>query len=389
MHRLFLTTFAMFIALSLSTLVSGQSSLRTSSSSGGSSAAGGSPAELNVGDPAPGFDVAQWYPDEPQKIEAGVCYIVDFWSGTEPACKKSIPLLAGLQQIYRNRGLRVISITKDSDTSVQAMLQVNSDIDVQTIGVDKDEKTTRAWQGAAKKKAIPMAFVVDRSGRIVHIGSPLGEDFLSVVHMTVLDRWDPKLVARVSPFFAGARRQAKIKNFKEAYRLFDQGIQEDPRILSTYAVEKLTIMLTQEKNYEKGYEYARTLLKNYEADPYTLAEIGTLIATDPAIENRDFAVAMAHVDRAVEISKGQAPEYLSAKAEVLCARVTFRMPSPWKLKLGSLLFRLKSRITSASSRNIRRLPTTRQARRPTSPKRRHSRLQRLFNVPNRRRRTHC
>jgi tetratricopeptide (TPR) repeat protein len=315
---LWMTLVCAATVLSLTCLGAAQSSLSTSSSSAGS--AGSESGDLKIGDPAPGLDVIQWYPDEAQKIEPGMCYIIDFYSLLAPECKKSLPYLAGLQQIFRNRGLKVIGITKDPDEVVQATLQWNRDIEFHTVGADREEKTTRAWQKASKREKIPTSFVVDRNGRIVHIGNPLDENFFSIVQLTVLDRYDPKLFARVMGGFSAARRAAKIKNYKEAYRLIDETMKEDPRILSTFAVEKLEIMLTQEKNYVRGYEYAREMLKTYEGDPYTLSEVATLIATNPKVENRDFQIAMAHVDRAIELSKGQEPIYLSNKALVLNAK---------------------------------------------------------------------
>lgn len=314
MRRLFQLAVCVLTMLAFTGFAGAQSALSTSSSSGGGLGSGG--GELKVGDPAPGFDVSQWYPDEVQKIEPGMCYVVDFYSLSNPLCKRSIPLLAATQQIFGRRGLKVIGITRDGDENVQRMIQTNRDTDFYSVGVDRDEKTTKAWQKAAKKEAIPTSFIVDRNGKIVWIGSPLDEFFYSIVQLTVLDRYDPKLLENVYGAFSGGRRSAKIKNFQEAYMLFDRGIKEDPRVLSTFAVEKLEIMLTQEKNYQRAYEYARELLKTYEGDAYTLSETAVLIGTDPRVENRDFELAFAMVNRAIELSKSTEPIYLSDKAAI-------------------------------------------------------------------------
>jgi tetratricopeptide (TPR) repeat protein len=292
---------------------------------GGSTSTGGAGGygELKVGDPAPGLDIEYWYPDEPQKIDQGVCYIIDFWDPRNPKCSYSMSLLAALQQKHRNRGLKVISVTKADDELVQAYRQINLDIELHTLAVDREEKTTRAWQNASKKTAIPTCFVVDRAGKIVHIGSPLDENFVSIVLFTVLDRWDSKLLEQVRAFITGARRAAAIKNYHEAYRLYDMAIKEEPRILAPYAVERLEVMLTKEKNYEKGYEYAKELLKNYESDPFTLAYIADLIATDADVEQRNFEVAMALAEKAVAQTRGQDPDHLSTLADVFGAKDDF------------------------------------------------------------------
>ncbi len=289
----------------------------TTTSTGGG---GGTFGELKIGDPAPGLDVSYWYPDEPQKIEQGVVYIIDFFSVADDKCMFSIPFLSRMQELHRHRGLKVISISKDEDEAVQAFRQSNINFPLHAMGVDNKQKTTKAWMNAANVKTIPMSFVVDRTGKVVYFGDPLGEHFYDIVAATIYDRYDFALLSRVFPFIREGRRAASIMNFNEAYRIFDMAIKEEPRIMAPYAVEKLEIMLTKEKNYERGYEYARQLFNNYQNDPLILSQLAELIATDPSVENRDFELATQLAQKAVDFTRSQDPDYLSSLATVLTAK---------------------------------------------------------------------
>lgn len=277
-----------------------------------------SAANLEVGSTAPSLDVKKWINGEATTIKPGQTYIVEFWATWCGPCKKSIPHLNELHQKFASKGLTIIGMSDETVDTVSSFVSAKGDQMSYLIGVDRDKATYRAWMDAAGQKGIPCAFVVDKTGKIVFIGHPLDDSFERVVKATLSGRFDPKKEKAAQPKIEAAERAAKVKNFNQAYKHFDEVVALDPAVFVDVAHRKFEMMLSEEGNVPKAYECAKQIMTVYSSDPGMLAAMAEDITTNPKYtpEQRNLDVAMEFAQAAKRSAGETHPEALAVLALV-------------------------------------------------------------------------
>jgi thiol-disulfide isomerase/thioredoxin len=139
--------------------------------------------DVAAGKPAPPFalralnpDVAgaelvsldRWAGDAPEDPASKVVLVSFFASWCEP-CRKELPLLVQLDRMYRDRGLRVVSIDIEDDApGVEATLRMVEKAKV-AFPVLSDRFTLVARRYLGPKGQLPALFLVRRDGTIANI----------------------------------------------------------------------------------------------------------------------------------------------------------------------------------------------------------------------------
>ena len=93
--------------------------------------------------------------------------LVEFWATWCPPCRKSIPHLNEIYAKYKAQGLQVIGITDENEAIVekfQKQIPMNYDVAI---------NTPQSVYQQFGIQAIPTAFLVDKSGKIVWTGHPM------------------------------------------------------------------------------------------------------------------------------------------------------------------------------------------------------------------------
>ncbi len=154
---------------------------------------------LTVGDAAPPIAVESWLKGEPvTSWRPGHVYVVDLWATWCGPCIGSMPDLSRMQSRWPSDvtviGVNVLEDLQgrpyDGNTRNRVAGFVNELAGSGMIGYgiayDGSAKLVcRDYLEAAQLASLPQCFIVDRSGRIAHIGNPLEEDFESVVEAVV------------------------------------------------------------------------------------------------------------------------------------------------------------------------------------------------------------
>ena len=123
-----------------------------------------------------------------------------------------VPFLTSLSRKYRGK-VNVISVfvmgfirgksideqEKDHFKSVEKYVTERSNRMKYTVAVDNAKQTVKkAWQNASGERGVPKLFLVDKSGRIVYIGSA-SEEFLSLLEDVVNEKHSlEKLIKKAS-----------------------------------------------------------------------------------------------------------------------------------------------------------------------------------------------
>jgi thiol-disulfide isomerase/thioredoxin len=285
--------------------------------------------KLQVGDQAPGLDIELWAKGKETAIESGNVYVVDFWATWCGPCKRSIPHLSALQKDYGDKGLTIIGISWEEPDVVQKFMKDWDSKMQYTVAVDRREGTKRAWFDAAKQQGIPVAYIVDRKGKIAWIGNPLpeaGDGFDDALKRVLAGRYDPQLEKAAAPALKGAKDARAVRNWRLANKYYDEVIALDPAVFAPVALQKFEMLLLDMDDKEAAYEYATKLMnEDFANDGEAMQFLANKIATDPRIEKskRDMDLALELSETARKVIGESDPKALAGVAAIRAQRGEF------------------------------------------------------------------
>lgn len=307
--------------------------------------AGAQEAKLNIGDPAPKLQVAEWVQGEPVKgFDSGKAYIVEFWATWCGPCRVSIPHLNELHKKFKDKGLIVIGqdVFERDETKVKPFVEKMGDSMTYRVATDdkstiKDGAMAKNWMEAAEQEGIPTAFVVNKSGKIAWIGHPseLKEPMLEAV---LADKFDIEKAkkdaaeAKTKAAAEAAEAEKKAGPLRDASRKLGTAIQGKKWDEAEVALTELEQLVPEErrpmlgmarfeilagkKDYAGAYKLAGKLSDAQPENPGLQNSIAWTIATKKDLENRDLAVAQKAAERASEATEGKNPAVLYTLARV-------------------------------------------------------------------------
>ena len=234
---------------------------------------------LTVGDAIPVFKVARWVKGTPvTALEKGRIYVVEFWATWCGPCRETIPHLTELAKKHQGkatfigvdvweRGADAAAVDKKVDDFVKEM---GDKMDYAVCRDGQDQHMAKAWMQAANQKGIPAAFIVDKEGRIAHIGHPMEEAFTKALDQVIAGTYDLK-AAKAAADKAVAEQKAEEAKAQAQEAAWNEAA---PAISEALKAKNWPQVLTLADQAEAKHPDLKTFLKH----PRFMA----LAATDPA-----------------------------------------------------------------------------------------------------------
>ncbi len=214
------------------------------------------PEPLLIGSPAPQLDIEHWIQDggghfaKVSEFEAGKVYIVEFWATWCGPCIASMPHIAELQHEYADRGVQVVSITREDPETVEKFLdrevrgakegdEAKTYRDLTSgycLTSDPDKSSSRDYMTAAKQSGIPCAFIVGKDAKIEWIGHPMSID--EPLEQVVTGSWNRDAFAEefsakqaIRAVMTEATREMRTGKIDNAVAILDIAMR-DPKLAS-------------------------------------------------------------------------------------------------------------------------------------------------------------
>lgn len=213
---------------------------------------------LMPGDAAPAIEVREFVKGEPIKqFEAGKTYVVEFWATWCGPCLPSIPHLTELQKM--NPTVAFIGVSVDEETSeVKTFVKEMGDKMDYRVAIDTRTKqaTTglmqKSWLDASLQDGIPVAFIVNKDGKLAWIGHP-GE-LEEPLALIVEGKWDLAAEIKKTEEQIAFRKQVETlqkeftaaveaKKYHEGLDLIEKALKTSPDLEPDWAIAKFWCLI--------------------------------------------------------------------------------------------------------------------------------------------------
>jgi thiol-disulfide isomerase/thioredoxin len=251
---------------------------------------GSSPSPWDkLGKPAAPLKGLQWIKGKPVEFAKGSVYVVEFWATWCPPCRTSIPHLTQLQQQFKDKGVTIIGISKESADVVEPFVKKMAEKMEYTVALDSEGQAGKAYMTAFNVTGIPHAFIIDKQGNLVWHGHPMAQ-MDQVLEQVVAGEFDPAAYAKKKA--AEEERRAALTKLSKEYLLAVEARSEDAGAI--------------------GRQFAADC-----ADPQMLNSFAWTILTDLPETSRDLELARQAAAKAVELTEEKNPSILDTYALAL------------------------------------------------------------------------
>lgn len=280
---------------------------------------------FKIGNKVNSFKVSEWISgDEVKTLDKSKVYVVDFWSSGAQGCKRSIPMMSQLNDELGPKGLKVVGITSDKADTARDYIRSRGSTMSYSIGLLKEGGggQSELWAKAAKFGLLPLAGIINREGQICYFGGPFDPEFNRILHLALADRYNTELIKQAEPILGAARRAAKVRNFREASRMFEQVIDLSPKQFADVALEEWRMTLTDAADEAAAKAFIRAYIERIKDDTSTLVFVGNYLATNTHVKTRDLEAATIVADR-LKLKASSDADALACIASVQAAKGDF------------------------------------------------------------------
>ncbi|NII29065.1 TlpA family protein disulfide reductase [Pseudoflavitalea sp. X16] len=240
-------------------------------------------ATLNIGDPAPSIQVKKWFKGQPvTSFEKGKIYVVEFWATWCQPCIAGMPHLSELAEKYKKEvtvaGISILERKTTTLAHIGAFIDSMGKKMNYAVAAEDSNFMAANWLRASGERGIPMAYVVDRNGRIAWAGLPKLLD--NVLPKVIDGSWDIKATDAARK---EAARLTEIDNSiipvlnsymgnpgkpDSALIVINQLLAKDPGLKYYPRMAHYTIYSLLKTDQEKALIYIRELLKAVPEPPF-------------------------------------------------------------------------------------------------------------------------
>ena len=237
-----------------------------------------------LGDAAPPLTVLEWIKGEPRKIKSGTNLLVLVFCSLSRANEFALTNLSRLQEKYQDKGVVTVAISDDPPDQLRTFVQLKeADIDFSVAADEIPSRTARNFLHAFRQIQLPRAFIVDTNGNVLWFGHPLTDGMGEAVEEITSGRYDLQ--------------------------------QSQKDIVAREQMEQYLALARQADG--RSAIVGRKLLAIRTNDAPGLCSLASKIATDPYIQDRDFDLAKAALDRAEQLSSTNATDIAVDRAILL------------------------------------------------------------------------
>ncbi|MFQ5807755.1 MAG: redoxin family protein [Phycisphaerae bacterium] len=239
-----------------------------------------------LGDKAAALTIKEWVKGKPIDVttaDGKNVYVVEFWATWCGPCRAAIPHLTEMQKKYKDKNVRFIGVSTDSETTVDKVkpfVKEMGDKMNYTVAIDNDGATSKAYMDAFGIRGIPHAFIVNQKSEIIWHDHPMASTFEEAVKQVVEGKFDLAAAKKLI-----AKREAERRELER---------------LGQYVEEYFLLVRSTGKEKEAA-ELGEKILEGGRKNASFMNSFAWRILTDEAIVSRDLKLALTAAEAANKV----------------------------------------------------------------------------------------
>jgi thiol-disulfide isomerase/thioredoxin len=218
-----------------------------------------------LGDSAKPLKIGAWVKGSEFELSEGKgknVYVVEFWATWCGPCRASIPHLTELQASYKSKGVVVIGVSVDQDTSkVKPFVKEQGDKMNYTVAIDDAGETNSTYMAAFGIGGIPTAFIVDKAGKIAWYGSPFDTSLEKILDAVIAGKYDIQAARKarelLPKYFEYASKKGHQKAAAKTGEQILAGCSSDASMMNEFANR----ILNGKDIFKRDYNLAKRAAK--------------------------------------------------------------------------------------------------------------------------------
>ena len=128
---------------------------------------------------APALKLSKWLMNGPVKIEFDKkdkdadkkLFAIVFWGTWSSPCRDAIPLLSYLQKKYRDKGLKIIAVTREDEGTVTKFIEAN--LTALSFGIVLDDQSISTLTYMGESRIFPKVFIIGNGNQLIWSGEAI------------------------------------------------------------------------------------------------------------------------------------------------------------------------------------------------------------------------
>lgn len=128
---------------------------------------------------APALKLSKWLMNGPVKIEFDKkdkdadkkLFAIVFWGTWSSPCRDAIPLLSYLQKKYRDKGLKIIAVTREDEGTVTKFIEAN--LTALSFGIVLDDQSVSTLTYMGESRIFPKVFIIGNGNQLIWSGEAI------------------------------------------------------------------------------------------------------------------------------------------------------------------------------------------------------------------------
>lgn len=218
---------------------------------------------LQTGQDAVKLKISKWLKNGPVSLRIGKkfsedkqkdIFVLVLWGAWSPACRESVPMLVHLQNKYRDKGMKIIAVSREKRDIVENFLDEHPLINY-AVAVDDQSLTTLHYLG--ESRLLPRIYIINTKSKIIWDGEIA--DLAMILGKIYKGTYSASIQQAISRYQQELEVSLRSGNVKETIKTSDKILKLDPE--NGFAIRMRMFVYENQRQIDKAWDFINSRIK--------------------------------------------------------------------------------------------------------------------------------